>query len=293
MTTELVTAFELKAMPDAATGVFEGYGAVFGNVDSHGDVIMPGAFKASLDRHRSSGTMPPLHVEHHWAQGATDQLPAGVWTDLVEDDRGLKATGKLSALDTEYGRRVYSLMKDGALRGLSIAFSVPPGGADRSNPPRGATRALKQIDLLGLDIVKSPSNGMARVAEVKGLLAIADRDTASKAVASAIGVHLASMAGGDSPTAEERAAMLRHLQNAHEALTGRPMPIGMKVKPETIREFQAIIKTMMNLSNSEARDIADHGFKSTSEAPRDEVSGAAITKDVLADLKSLGSLTLS
>ena len=39
---------------DSVTGEFKGYGAVFGNIDSHGDVIMPGAFK-----HHTEITTPP------------------------------------------------------------------------------------------------------------------------------------------------------------------------------------------------------------------------------------------
>ncbi len=37
-----IVALETKA--DASTGEFEGYGAIFGNVDLGGDVIIKGAF---------------------------------------------------------------------------------------------------------------------------------------------------------------------------------------------------------------------------------------------------------
>ena len=40
---------EIKlAPPDTGTMSFEGYGAVFGNIDAYGDVIEPGAFASYL-----------------------------------------------------------------------------------------------------------------------------------------------------------------------------------------------------------------------------------------------------
>ncbi len=39
---------EIKSFEE--TGVFEGYGSVFGNADWYGDVVMPGAFANSLAR---------------------------------------------------------------------------------------------------------------------------------------------------------------------------------------------------------------------------------------------------
>ncbi len=41
-------AVEIKSFEE--TGVFEGYGSVFGNADWYGDVVMPGAFANSLAR---------------------------------------------------------------------------------------------------------------------------------------------------------------------------------------------------------------------------------------------------
>ena len=39
--------FDIKSANDA-TGTFEGYASVYGNVDSYGDAVMPGAFDASI-----------------------------------------------------------------------------------------------------------------------------------------------------------------------------------------------------------------------------------------------------
>lgn len=169
----LVTPVELKFLSDSAPGVFEGYGAVFNNLDSHGDVVSRGAFRESLAQHKARGTMPGLYLEHGpWMGG--DKLPLGVWSDIAEDARGLRCKGKISALDTDHGRRVRGLMQDGALKGLSIAFSVPPNGAVFGKKPGEARRTLTAVDLLAVDLVTSPSNPAAKVSEVKSLVSRAE-----------------------------------------------------------------------------------------------------------------------
>src|SRR4051794_7976184 len=106
----------------APAGVFSGYGAVFGNVDSHGDVIKPGAFAESIAQSKASGRPVPMHLMHRIFGG--DGLPVGVWTNLAEDDHGLKVDGKISGMNTDGGRLLFERVKDGALGGLSIGYKV-------------------------------------------------------------------------------------------------------------------------------------------------------------------------
>jgi hypothetical protein len=80
--------------------------------------------------------------------------------------------------------------------------------------------------------VRDPANEGARIDQVKTLLTLVGHATASKAVAAAIALHCATTtAGNDSPTVEERAQLLTHLQEAHRALTGQSMPAGAKAAP--------------------------------------------------------------
>ena len=79
--------FELKAVQE--DGFFSGYGAVFGNVDWYNDVILPGAFKASLEKWQSKNKMPPVLWNHN------DSEPIGVYTQIYEDEKGLFVEGKL------------------------------------------------------------------------------------------------------------------------------------------------------------------------------------------------------
>lgn len=149
--------------PDDTDGkmTFSGYGAVFGNVDSYGDVIAPGAFAKSLASHYSEGSQPLMFLNHD----AFGSLPIGRWTDMAEDGHGLKVHGEL--LDTQMGRDTYTALKAGAINGLSIGFR-PIEFATRSKPedPR---RTLKAVDLVEVSVVTLPANQKARVSAVKSM----------------------------------------------------------------------------------------------------------------------------
>jgi len=136
-----------------------GYGAVFGNVDSYGDVIAPGAFAKSLAAiQRGERPMPPMLLSHN-----PEALPVGKWTEMSEDGHGLKVKGFL--LDTNAGNDTYKALKAGAINGLSIGFR-PIEYALRSKPddPR---RTLKAVDLMEVSVVGFPANDKARVVSVK------------------------------------------------------------------------------------------------------------------------------
>lgn len=151
---------------DGATGVFKGYGAVFGNRDSHDDILMPGAFSDSLRQWRTRGRLPKMLLMHgsNGNPFSGDDLPVGKWEVMREDSHGLWCEGRLLALDTDQGRRILSLMKAGlVLDGLSIGYRVK-----RSTPGRGAPkRWIEQADLIEVSIVDEPSNPLARVTSVK------------------------------------------------------------------------------------------------------------------------------
>jgi len=144
---------------DTDTREVVGYGAVFGNVDSYGDVIAPGAFAKSLSEIKS-GTrpMPAMLLSHN-----PEALPVGKWTEMSEDSMGLRVKGFL--LDTNQGMDTYKALKAGAITGLSIGFR-PIEYALRSKPdePR---RTLKSVDLMEVSVVGFPANDKARVLSVK------------------------------------------------------------------------------------------------------------------------------
>lgn len=146
--------FQVKATGD--DGTVEGYGSVFGVKDSYDDVIANGAFTKSLSEHKSAGTMPAMLWQHDSSE------PIGIWTEMVEDSKGLKIKGKL-ALDTVRGKEAHALLKLGALNGLSIGFVSKQWAYDKETD----IRTLLEVDLWEVSLVTFPANGKSRITNVK------------------------------------------------------------------------------------------------------------------------------
>lgn len=151
-----VRAFALSIKAAGDDGSVEGYGSVFGVRDNYDDVIAKGAFLSTLKEHKSAGTMPAML----WQHDATE--PIGVWTDMVEDEKGLRIKGQL-ALATTRGKEAHALLKMGALNGLSIGFMSKQWAYDRETE----VRTLTEIDLWEVSLVTFPANEKARVTGVK------------------------------------------------------------------------------------------------------------------------------
>ena len=161
---------ELKFAADegAQAMSFTGYGAVFGNVDSYGDVIEAGAFSKFLADVKAGNQPWPAMLSQHggWQMSAEDMTPIGVWTDFSEDGHGLKVEGQLA--DTPRGREMHALMKMSprpAIDGMSIGYIAKEW--EPRTKPEDPKRRLKRIDLIEVSIVTRPANGKARVESVK------------------------------------------------------------------------------------------------------------------------------
>jgi HK97 family phage prohead protease len=147
-------ALEVRAAGD--DGSIEGYGSVFGELDSYADTVMRGAFAASLEAHRGAGTMPAMLWQHDASQ------PIGVWSEMAEDERGLRVKGRL-VLESERGREAYALLKAGALRGLSIGFMT----TDEAYDDKRGVRIVKSVDLWEVSLVTFPALKTAGITRVK------------------------------------------------------------------------------------------------------------------------------
>lgn len=157
---------EVKFASDK-TGVFSGYGAITGNIDSGGDKLDRGAFKATLREWEDKGKYPPMLLQHGggFLGGADDMLPVGKWTSMEENAKGLKVEGELFALGTERGQYIYEGLKAGALDGLSIGYRAKEFVL--GTKPGDPRRTLKSVDLIELSIVTFPMNDKARIGAVK------------------------------------------------------------------------------------------------------------------------------
>lgn len=134
-------------------GTFEGYASVFNRRDMSGDLVLPGAFRKSLQQRGPGGIR--MLFQHDPAQ------PIGVWDKLYEDARGLYARGRLTT-EVARAREVLALMRSGAIDGLSIGFRTVKSRRDGRH-----ARALIEIDLWEISVVTFPMLPEARIDKVK------------------------------------------------------------------------------------------------------------------------------
>lgn len=159
---------DVKADNESAAGTFRGYGAIFGNVDSYGEVIEHGAFAKSLSEWQAKGKWPKMLLQHGgWGIGLDDMMPVGEWTLMEEDRKGLKVEGRLFATETERGQYIYEGLKSGVLDGLSIGFQVVNSRSEIVDEEE--RRILTEIKLWEVSIVTFPANDKARISSVKTL----------------------------------------------------------------------------------------------------------------------------
>ena len=135
-------------------GTFAGYASLFGRADLGRDMVMPGAFRASLARRGPGGVK--MLFQHDPA------MPIGVWLDIREDGEGLYVEGRLTT-EVEKAREVLSLMRAGALDGLSIGYRTVRGRTDAKT----GVRHLHEVDLWEISVVTFPMLPEARVVSVK------------------------------------------------------------------------------------------------------------------------------
>ena len=128
----IAKSYGLKAV-DTGAGIYEAIVSVFGNVDYHGDRIIPGAFSASLERWKASGDPIPVIFSHQW-----DDLDAHVGAVLesrelmpgdallppeLKDNGGLWTRFKLD-VEEDFAGRLAKRLTDRRIKEFSFAYDV-------------------------------------------------------------------------------------------------------------------------------------------------------------------------
>lgn len=144
--------FDKKA---AAAGVIQGYASLFGQEDQGGDVVMPGAYKASLAQIAAQGRTVKMLWQHDPSH------PIGVWDEVFEDTKGLFVKGRLLT-EVEKGKEAAALLSAGAIDGMSIGYRT----VSASRGAKGE-RLLEELELWEVSIVTFPMLPTARVDAVK------------------------------------------------------------------------------------------------------------------------------
>jgi uncharacterized protein len=160
----LTCAFEVKASGDE--GIITGYGSVFGNVDSYGDTVAPGAFRKTILDAKTGVSQWPAMLLQHGDDTVDGRMPVGIWLEMTEDSKGLRLKGKMA--DTKRGRETLALLKmtpRAALNGLSIGYRAKDFELHGKGSP--ARRTLKAVDLVEVSLVTFPADRFARVGSVK------------------------------------------------------------------------------------------------------------------------------
>ena len=156
-----VRDFDLSVKSVADDGTFDGYGSVWGVIDSYQEIVAPGAFTDSLAELSAKGRPVPVLWQHR------SDTPIGVWDKLEEDEHGLRGDGTLLVADVAQAREAHALMKARAVTGLSIGYWVRESSFDEKT----GIRTLTKLDLVEISLVTFPANDDARVEAVKFKLA--------------------------------------------------------------------------------------------------------------------------
>lgn len=150
-------AFDVDALSEGQTeGFISGYASIFDEVDSQGDRVVRGAFKASLKTWQTRASLPKMLWQHDLAQ------PIGYWTKIYEDDVGLYVEGRMLLCLTQ-AREAYALVKTGVIDGLSIGYRVVEALQGR----KSSVRLLTQVDLFEISLVTFAANAQSKVLSVK------------------------------------------------------------------------------------------------------------------------------
>lgn len=157
--------FEVKGVQD--DGSFNGYGSVFGVVDSYKEIVAQGAFADSLAAIAGKGRPVPILWQHRSGE------PIGAWSNLKEDDRGLWGDGQILLAAGALEQRAYQHMKAKTVTGLSIGYWVRESSYDEKT----GIRTLTKLDLVEISLVTFPANDDARVEAVKFKLAHGEMPT--------------------------------------------------------------------------------------------------------------------
>ncbi len=150
--------FNVKSIEE--DGVFEGFGSVFGNVDSYKEIVAPGAFAETLAQWKASDRLPPVLWQHRSGE------PIGPHLVMEEQSVGLYVKGQLLVNDVQRAKEARALMKAKAVNGLSIGFVTREDSYDRAT----GVRTLKRVDLWEVSVVTFPANPQAQISGVKSAI---------------------------------------------------------------------------------------------------------------------------
>ena len=132
--------------------IIKGYGAIFGNIDSYGDIINPGAFTKTLQERKDRIAFCEQHDIYN---------PIGKILDIKEDSTGLWLQVKISAAEQD----IQTKIKEDILKEMSIGYrtiNAMAGTVDGKD-----VTYLNEIMLYEISLVTIAANPLAVITDMK------------------------------------------------------------------------------------------------------------------------------
>lgn len=211
-------AFEIKSLHDDDEDdkffIFEGLASTFGNLDLVDDIVMPGAFKESIEKQ-----LPVVLWQHN------SHEPIGMPVEIRETIEGLFIKARLPKEDVFVSGRVIPQLRIGSIKTMSIGFITLEFDIDLEDP---RIRKLTKIDLKEVSLVTFPANPKAVITGIKTVtpfldLPLADRGRVWDAAAAIARVREFTDSI-DEPTEKYREAFLWWDPEAPELFASYKLP---------------------------------------------------------------------
>ncbi|KFF31653.1 HK97 family phage prohead protease [Bifidobacterium bombi] len=175
-TLKRTTGATFKSVGDGGSlgeGQFTALVSVFGNVDSLGEVVMPGAFTETLAKWKASGDPIPVVWSHDWSNPMSH---IGEVLEAKETDQGLEVTAQLD-MSNPTAVQVFKLLKDRRIKefsysGMESDFRMVDG------PDGDAIYQVGKVDLIELGPCMKGANPATVLLSTKSDQADADAETA-------------------------------------------------------------------------------------------------------------------
>jgi len=142
-------------------GLVTAYVSVFGNKDSYGDIVVPGAFADDIAAFEAGTKTLPVIWSH---QKNDPNAFVGDVVGLVEDEVGLLVTMQFD-IESDYAMKCYRLVKSGRVNQWSFGYRVTEGAWVETTDEYHYE--LRKVELFEVGPTLVGANSETRTVEVK------------------------------------------------------------------------------------------------------------------------------
>jgi len=158
---QIKSHYEIKEV-DEKKGMVTGYASIFGNVDSDGDMVLPGAFLKTIQERGPASAKP--RIKHLWQHSSWEVI--GIPSTLKEDEKGLY-------FESQFGKDTFSQDKlqqhiDGLITELSIGYNRVKTEDVLDSDGKLQYRKLLELKLWEYSSVTWGANSLTEVVSAKG-----------------------------------------------------------------------------------------------------------------------------